>query len=78
MLVNLGILDAVCLTKMLLEARDNQRDISSKHVLRRYKCWRKSENYIIMMMVFEGLKNLFESKIKPLPYLRNTGLDIVS
>lgn len=74
---NLGILDAACLAQVLIEARDKQRDFGSKRVLRRYERWRRGENFI-MMMAFEGLKNLFESKIEPLPYLRNTGLNIVN
>ena len=74
--VNLGLLDAATLAEIMIEARLKGRDAGAYSVLRRYERWRKGENYR-MMMIFEGLKYLFESEACPVRWLRNTGMDIM-
>ncbi len=54
----LGILDAACLSQIILDAKTKQRAFASLAVLRKYERWRKSEN--VVMMAFVGaIKQLF-------------------
>ncbi len=74
---NLGLLDAASLFEVIQAARQNNKDVGSLAVLRRYERWRRGENYL-MMMAFEGFKYLFETQTRPLPALRNAGMRIVN
>lgn len=73
---NLGLLDAASLVEVVSAARNRQRDIGARMVLRRYERWRRGEN-ALMLRVLDGFKYLFENQHGPLPLLRNTGLDLV-
>lgn len=74
---NLGILDAACLGEVLIEARQANRDHGKLSVLRRYERWRKGEN-LAMLTAMDGFKHLFGNQLPPLPWLRNTGLNITN
>jgi 2-octaprenylphenol hydroxylase len=41
---NLGLMDAACLTQVLIDARTSKRPLYTFQTLRRYTRWRKSEN----------------------------------
>lgn len=73
---NLGILDAATLAQVLIEDRGKGRDIGTVQTLRRYARWRRAEN-TLMQLALDGLKNLFEFQEPPIPWLRNSGLDLV-
>ena len=75
--VNLGILDAAALAEVILDAVNQQRDIGSLAVLRRYERWRKSDN-VLMLGVLDGFKHLFGTSFGPVRLLRNAGLNMVA
>ncbi|MGF1642450.1 MAG: UbiH/UbiF/VisC/COQ6 family ubiquinone biosynthesis hydroxylase [Thiotrichales bacterium] len=70
---NLGFLDAATLAETLLGTR---RDAGSRLVLRRYERARAGEN-VLMQRAMEGFKWLFGTQVQPLPWVRNTGLNLV-
>ena len=58
--LNLGLLDAACLTRIISWALKNNRDIGTMDTLRRYELWRKAEN-TVMKKAMEGFQALFSS-----------------
>ena len=74
--VNLGLKDVRELADTLLRARERERDIGSLPVLRRYERARKGDN-MTTMLVMDGFKHLFGSRIAPLRWARNLGLNLV-
>lgn len=75
--VNLGILDAVALAEVVLDAATQGKDIAALKVLRRYERWRKGHN-LLMMATMDGFKRLFGTEWEPLRWARNTGLKITN
>lgn len=49
--VNMGIMDAMVCARILKKARDENRDISALHTLRKYERERKSENLLMLKIV---------------------------
>jgi 2-octaprenylphenol hydroxylase len=74
--VNLGLKDVRELSDTLEQARAKERDIGSMLVLRRYERARKGDN-LAMMLVMDGFKHLFGSRVAPLRWARNLGLNLV-
>ncbi len=74
--VNLGLKDVRELADTLFQARRGRRDIGSLPVLRRYERARKGDN-LAMMLVMDGFKHLFGSRVAPLRWARNLGLNLV-
>ncbi|HHJ16004.1 MAG TPA: 2-octaprenyl-3-methyl-6-methoxy-1,4-benzoquinol hydroxylase [Gammaproteobacteria bacterium] len=74
--VNLGLKDAGELAATLSDARARERDIGSMPVLRRYERARRGDN-AAMMLAMDGFKHLFGSRIPPLRWMRNAGLNLV-
>ena len=74
--VNLGILDAVSLSEVLLDAHRAGRRIGDLAVLRRYERWRKGDN-LMMMAAMDGFKRLFGSEERVLQWLRGGGLSLI-
>ena len=75
--VNLGFLDAAALAEVLLDAHHNHRDIGSLATLRRYARWRKGYN-AATMMAMTGFKQLFGSRLWPVQWARNVGLNMTN
>lgn len=75
--MNLGVLDAACLTTTISEALNKNRDYTSLSTLRRYERARKAHNQLMLVSV-KFLKNLFCSKSKLLQELRNQGLNLTN
>lgn len=73
--LNLGLLDAVTLAEVIIDAYKKNRDFASLPVLRRYERWRKSET-LAMLTLVAGLKQLFGSHKKSLQQIRNRGLTL--
>jgi 2-octaprenylphenol hydroxylase len=71
--VNLGILDAVTLAEVLLEAAQGQRDVGAHARLRRYERARKGAD-VGMQLVTGGFRYLFGSPLAPVRALRGAGL----
>lgn len=75
--LNLGILDAVCLAEVIVQAKMKNRDIGAHYILRRYERWRKGGN-ISMLATVELFKRLFGIKLPPVQLIRNSGLNLVN
>ena len=73
--VNLGFKDVRELVDVLETARRQRRDIGSLAVLRRYERARKGDN-MATMLAMDGFKHLFGSRVPPLRWARNAGLDL--
>ena len=74
--VNLGFLDVVALLDIVANAKSQQRQIGSMHVLRQYERRRKGSN-MTMLASMDIFKRLFGNRFKPLAMLRNRGLTLV-
>ncbi len=74
--VNLGFKDVRELADVLVQARQQRRDIGTLSVLRRYERARKGDN-LATMLAMDGFKHLFGSRVPPVRWLRNAGLDLV-
>lgn len=75
--VNLGLLDAHHLVKVMVAALQKKRQFYSLATLRKYERVRKSENLTMLAMV-DILKNLFGSEKAFIQSLRNAGLRITN
>ena len=73
--VNLGLLDAMTLADVLIDARKGGRAIGSLGTLRRYERARKGSN-IAMLGAMDGFKRLFSNEVAPLKLMRNLGLSL--
>jgi 2-octaprenylphenol hydroxylase len=74
--VNLGLKDVAELAGVLRAARARGRDIGAYGALRRYERARKGDN-LAMMTAMDAFKHLFGSRLPPLRWIRNAGLDLV-
>lgn len=75
--LNLGILDANCLAKIILSAHQQKRKINSLVTLRKYERARKADN-ALMFSVVDGIKRLFDVSGKSIKLIRNTGMSLVN
>jgi 2-polyprenylphenol 6-hydroxylase len=75
--VNLGLLDAATLAEVLLHAHAKHRDFGSYLNLRRYERWRKGDN-TRMLVLMDGLKQLFSTTAPGMALLRTGGLNWVN
>ncbi len=74
---NLGIADAQCLAKVILEAKQKQQSIAAFHTLRRYERERRFYNRIMMGGV-DGIKRLFASSHTLIQRTRQFGLGMLN
>jgi 2-polyprenylphenol 6-hydroxylase len=74
--VNMGLKDMAALSRIVVNARQRQRDVGDLGVLRRYQRMRKGDN-LMMITALDGFKRLFSNEIAPLAWLRNAGLSAV-
>lgn len=75
--VNMGMLDAACLSEIIANAHAKQRDFSSLATLRRYERWRKADNFA-MQTGIDVLKNIFESDKKTIQNFRSIGMNLTN
>ena len=73
--VNLGLADMASLVQVLIEAQQQQRDIGSEKILRRYERWRRADNRS-MLLAMDGFKRLFSTEQSLLRWVRNLGLNL--
>ncbi|MEJ2619881.1 MAG: UbiH/UbiF/VisC/COQ6 family ubiquinone biosynthesis hydroxylase [Candidatus Thiodiazotropha sp.] len=73
--VNLGLMDAMTLADVLIDAAEAGRSIGSVATLRRYERARKGAN-IAMLGAMDGFKRLFSNEVPPLQLIRNLGLNL--
>lgn len=74
---NLGMADAQCLAKVLIEAKQKHRSIGAIHTLRRYERERHFHNRVMMGGV-DGIKYLFAATNPVLQKTRQFGLGVVN
>lgn len=74
---NLGIADAQCLAKVILEAKQKHRSIAAFHTLRRFERERRFYNRIMMGGV-DGIKYLFASGHPLIQRTRQFGLGMIN
>ena len=74
---NMGLLDVAVLAELIIQAKQNHRNIFSRQVLRRYERWRKGDNHR-MLVLLDSLKWLFHTNQGWLNNLRGLGLDTVN
>ena len=70
---NLGLLDVAALAELLIEGQARGKDPGRLRRLCRYERRRRFENRA-MLHILEGFKYLFESRRRPVKWLRNAGL----
>ena len=75
--LNLGILDAICLAEVIVQAKMKNRDFSAHYTLRRFERWRKGGN-LNMIATVELFKRLFGTQLPHVQWVRNSGLNIVN
>ncbi len=71
------IMDADCLSQVIKEALENNRQWNALHTLRRYERRRKGDN-LAMESSMSGFKYLFGNENPYLATLRNDGLNLVN
>lgn len=74
---NLGIADAYCLAKVILEAKQKHRSIAAHHTLRRYERERRFHNRVMMGSV-DGIKHLFAISNPIVQKTRQFGLGMIN
>lgn len=74
---NLGMADARCLAKVVLEAKQKHRSISARHTLRRYERERRFHNRVMLGSV-DGIKHLFDATNPVLQRTRRFGLSAIN
>jgi 2-octaprenylphenol hydroxylase len=74
--VNMGLLDAACLTDVIVNAINQKRNYAALHTLRRYERWRRADN-TTMQIGIDAIKNIFASQRKPIQVARSLGLSCV-
>ncbi len=75
--VNIGLLDAITLAEIVLNAKEKGRDIGSMHTLSKYQRQRKADN-LTMQLTMDAFKRLFGSELAPIQSLRRFGLTSVN
>ena len=71
--LNMGIRDAAALAEVLIQAYQQNQDLGSIAVLRRYERWRRTENWVILSFT-DLLTRTFSNQIWPIVVLRRAGL----
>jgi len=74
---NLGMSDAQCLAKVILEAKQKHRSIGAFHTLRRYERERRFYNRLMMGGV-DGIKYLFATRNPIIQKTRQFGLGVIN
>ncbi|MBX2865454.1 MAG: FAD-dependent hydroxylase [Leptolyngbyaceae cyanobacterium MAG.088] len=74
--LNMGIRDAAALAKILQTAQVRHESIGDMHVLKRYECWRRNENWLILAMT-DLLNRAFSNHFLPLLWLRRIGFWVI-
>ena len=74
---NLGMADAQCLAKVILEANKKHRSIGAYHTLRRYERERRFHNRVMMGGV-DGIKYLFATSNPIIQKTRQLGLGLIN
>lgn len=74
---NLGLADAQCLAKVIIEAKQKHRSIGAHYTLRRYERERRFHNRVMMGGV-DGIKHLFATSNPIVQKTRQFGLGMIN
>jgi len=74
--VNLGLMDAACLTDILTQAREKKKNIGELRILRRYTRWRKTENTNVIYAM-RLLKEVFALDTTTSNVIRSLGINTI-
>lgn len=74
---NLGLLDAAALGELIMQAHDQRRSVSSRHVLRHYERWRKGDN-LVMLGAMDLLKRTYGVSFFPFNQIRAFGMNLIN
>jgi 2-octaprenyl-6-methoxyphenol hydroxylase len=75
--LNMGLRDVAALSEVLVESFRLGLDIGSHTALERYQRWRRFDN-MSLIAVTDSLTRLFSNDIRPLKFLRDSGLGIIN
>jgi 2-octaprenyl-6-methoxyphenol hydroxylase len=75
--LNMGLRDVAALTEVLVEAYRLGLDIGGHTTLERFQRWRRFDN-MSLIAVTDSLTRLFSNDIRPLKFLRDSGLGIMN
>jgi 2-octaprenyl-6-methoxyphenol hydroxylase len=75
--LNMGLRDVAALTESLVEAHRLGLDIGGHTTLDRYQRWRRFDN-MSLIAVTDSLTRLFSNDIRPLKFLRDSGLGLMN
>ncbi len=75
--LNMGLRDVAALTEAIVDAHRLGLDIGGYTTLERYQRWRRFDN-MSLITVTDSLTRLFSNDIKPLKFLRDSGLGILN
>lgn len=70
---NLGLRDVATLAQVIVEASQENQDIGSLSVLRRYEKWRHRDNRVVSRFT-DSLVRIFSNRFLPMVVARNVGL----
>jgi 2-octaprenylphenol hydroxylase len=70
--VNIGLLDAMTLSEILIAAKQKGRPLGDLHTLSRYQRKRKADNWL-MQLSMDAFKRVFGSSLPPIRWLRRQG-----
>ena len=74
---NAGLLDAAAIGELIVTAKQQQRPLGSRKLLRRYERWRKGDN-LLMMSSMDILNKTYALSASPLVKLRSKGMNWVN
>ncbi len=74
--LNMSLRDVAALTELLVEAKDQGKDIGRPELLQRYERWRKPDNRA-MGIATDSLNRLFSNSTPGIRFIRNIGLEVV-
>ncbi len=74
--VNLGFQDVACLSSLILQLNEQNRDYGLKQNLRPFERERKTAN-LIMQNAMSGFKHLFANQSMPVTLIRNLGMSVL-
>lgn len=75
--LNMGLRDVAALTECLMDSYRLGLDIGGHTTLERYQKWRRFDN-LSLVVVTDSLTRLFSNDIRPLKFLRDSGLGILN
>ncbi|MBP6985437.1 MAG: 2-octaprenyl-6-methoxyphenyl hydroxylase [Alphaproteobacteria bacterium] len=75
--LNMGLRDVAALTECIVDAYRLGLDIGGHTPLERYQRWRRFDN-ISLIAVTDSLTRLFSNDIRPLKFIRDTGLGLMN